>query len=99
VAARSEAWIVFVRSNPGVVVSIPSQGMDVCVCFYSMFVLSCALVAALRRAYPPSKVSYRVHKKDYEIEEEARAQQRAVEPLLNEWMNIRRVLGVYTWDN
>jgi hypothetical protein len=45
--------------------------MDVCVCVYSVFVLSCVQVAAFRRA-------------DYETEEKARAQQNAVEPLMNE---------------
>jgi hypothetical protein len=59
--------------------------MDVCVCVYS--VLSCLLVAALRRADHSSKESYRPCKKDYETDEEDRAQQRAVEPLINEWMN------------
>jgi hypothetical protein len=47
------------------------------VCVYSVFVLSCVQVAALRRADPPSK--------DYETEKAATIQQRAVEPLMNEW--------------
>jgi hypothetical protein len=35
-----------------------------------------------------SKESYRLCKKDYETDEEARAQQRAVEPLMNKLMKI-----------
>jgi hypothetical protein len=54
-------------------------------CVYSMFVFSCVYVAALRRADHSSKESYRLCKQDYETEEETRAQQRAVEPLMNEW--------------
>jgi hypothetical protein len=46
--------------------------------------LFCLYVAALRRADSPSKESYRLCKKDYETEEEVRAQQRAVEPLISE---------------
>jgi hypothetical protein len=38
----------------------------------------------LRRGDHSSKESYRLCKKDYETEEEAGAQQRAVEPVMNE---------------
>jgi hypothetical protein len=41
VAARSKTWTVFARLNTGTVGSNPTRGMDVCVCFYSVFVLSC----------------------------------------------------------
>jgi hypothetical protein len=61
--------------------------MNVCLCFFSVFVLSCEYIAALRRADHSSKESYHLCKKDYETEEEARAQQMALEPLMNEWMN------------
>jgi hypothetical protein len=61
--------------------------MDVCVYVYSVFVLSCVYVEALGRPHPPSKVSYSLCKKDYETEEEASAQQRAVEPLMKELTN------------
>jgi hypothetical protein len=44
-------------------------------------------MAALRRADHSSNEPYRLCKKDYETEEEARAQQRALEPLINEWLN------------
>jgi hypothetical protein len=41
VASRSEAWNVFARSNAGIVGSNPTQGMDVCVWVYFVFMLSC----------------------------------------------------------
>jgi hypothetical protein len=44
-------------------------------------------VAALRQVDNSSKESYRLCKKDYETEEEAKAQQRAVESLMNDWKN------------
>jgi hypothetical protein len=54
--------------------------MFVCVHLFCV----CGQVAALRRADHSPKESYRLCKKDYETEEETRAQQRAVEPLMNE---------------
>jgi hypothetical protein len=66
VAAPPKALIVFARSNAGIVGSKPTQGMDVCVCVYSLFVLSCVYVAALRRADHWSMESSRLCKNDYE---------------------------------
>jgi hypothetical protein len=40
VAVKSEAWTVFACSDAGIMGSNPTQGMDVCVCIYSVFVLS-----------------------------------------------------------
>jgi hypothetical protein len=54
------------------------------VCAFILFVLSCVYAAALRRVDHSSKESYRLRKKGYETEEEARAQQRAVESTMNE---------------
>jgi hypothetical protein len=88
VAALSKAWTVFARWNAGIVGSNPTQGMDVSVCLFCVYVVLC-VGSALRRADPPSKGSYRLCKKHYEAEEEARAQQRAVEPFMNEWMKLK----------
>jgi hypothetical protein len=49
--------------NTGIMDSNPTQGMDVCVCIYSVFVLFCVQVEALRRADPLSKECYRLCKK------------------------------------
>jgi hypothetical protein len=87
VVARSETLTAFARSNAGIVCSNPTQSMDVCVCIYSVLVFW-VQVAALRRAHPPSKGSYRLCIKDYEPEEEARAEQRTVETLMNEWIKF-----------
>jgi hypothetical protein len=55
VAARSMAWIVFARSNAGIVGSNPTKGMDVCLCLF------CVCVGSdLQWADPPSKESYRL---------------------------------------
>jgi hypothetical protein len=49
-------------------------------------------VASLRRADHSSKESYRLCKKNaYETEEQARAQQRAVQPLINERMKYKQM--------
>jgi hypothetical protein len=53
------------------------------VCVYSMFML-CVWVAALRLAHHSYKESYQLCKVDYKTEEEARAQRRTVESLMNE---------------
>jgi hypothetical protein len=52
-------------------------------------------VATLRRAGHSSKESYRQRKEDYETEEEASAQQRVVEQLMNELAKIIMVDKIY----
>jgi hypothetical protein len=59
VVARSKALTVFARSDVGIVGSNPNQGMDVCVRLFCVCVVL-YVVAALRRADPPSKESYRL---------------------------------------
>jgi hypothetical protein len=53
---------VAARSNAGIVGSILTQGMDICMRLFSLCVVLClgVQVAALRRADPPSKESCRV---------------------------------------
>jgi hypothetical protein len=60
VAGAPKSWTVFVRLNTGIVGSNPTWGVNVCVRF-SLFALFCVQVAALRRADPPSKESYRMY--------------------------------------
>jgi hypothetical protein len=52
--------------------------MDICY-VYSVFALSCVLVAAFGQPDPPSKESYRLCK-NQETEKAVKVQQRAVEP-------------------
>jgi hypothetical protein len=73
--ARSKAWTIFSRLYAGIVGSNPTQGMDVCVHLFCVYVE----VAALRRTDPPSKESYRLCI-DQESEKAAKVQQRAVDP-------------------
>jgi hypothetical protein len=41
VAARSKTRTLFAGSDAGIVGSNPTESMDVCVCVYFVFVLSC----------------------------------------------------------
>jgi hypothetical protein len=56
---------------------------------YSAFVLFCVYVAALRRADPLTKESYRLSI-DQETDKGAKAQKRAVEPQMGRWMDINK---------
>jgi hypothetical protein len=58
-----------------------------------VFVLS--RVAALRRADPLSKESYRHCKRDYGTEEQTWAQQRALEPIMNE---LLKSIPISSWQ-
>jgi hypothetical protein len=40
-SSRSAKGSVFAHSDTGIVGPNPTQGMDVCICVYSMFVSSC----------------------------------------------------------
>jgi hypothetical protein len=57
VAARSKAWTVFAFSNTWIVGSNPTQGMDVCVCLFCVFVVLC-VGSGLATGWSPSKESY-----------------------------------------
>jgi hypothetical protein len=41
VTARSKAWMVFARSNTGIVGPNPTQGIDVCVRLFCVCVVLC----------------------------------------------------------
>jgi hypothetical protein len=39
VAEQTKAWTVFARLNAGIMDSNPTQGMDVCVCLFCVYVV------------------------------------------------------------
>jgi hypothetical protein len=61
----------------------PTQGVNVCVCVYSVFVHPVCRQRPCDGLITRPSSTVRV-KKDYQTEEEARAQRRAVQPLMNE---------------
>jgi hypothetical protein len=65
---KTSICVVYIRSladrsgrATGDVGSNPTRGMDVGVCDYSVFMLSCVQIAALRLADPMSKESYQLY--------------------------------------
>jgi hypothetical protein len=59
VAARSKAWTVFAHSNPGIVGSNFTQGRDVCVRLFCVYVVLC-VGSGLATGWSPSNESYRL---------------------------------------
>jgi hypothetical protein len=94
VAVRSKAWTVFAPSNAGIVVSNPTQGMDICMRLFCVCVVLCVGSGLVTGWSLSSKESYYLCKKDYETEEDIRAQQRVVEPLMNEWIIYYKPDGI-----
>jgi hypothetical protein len=79
VAVRSKAWSLFARSNTGVVGSNPSQD-TMSMCVYSVFVLPCVQVAALRLAGTLSELVLVNCVKDQDAKKGAKVQQSSVGP-------------------
>jgi hypothetical protein len=94
VAAQSNAWTVFARSNTGIVGSNPTWFMDVWLPIFCVCVLRVG--SALWRTDPPSKKSYRLYKRSRNWKT-AKFQRRTAEPqmaLNNIWFNNMKTYTV-----
>jgi hypothetical protein len=89
-AARSEAWTVFLLSKTVFLRSKPTSGMGVCVRLFCVCAALCVQVGVLRRADPPSKGDTE-YVEDQENEKAAKVQQRAVEPYIDTSLEV--ILG------
>jgi hypothetical protein len=60
VTAQSKAWIVFARSNIGVVGSNPTRGMDVCMRLFCVYSVVVCVGSGLATSWSPVQESYRL---------------------------------------
>jgi hypothetical protein len=77
--ARSKAWTVLTSSNTGIVGSTPTQGMDICLRLYSIWVVLCAgsdLATGWSLVQGVLPTVYRIKK----LKNETRSNKRIVEP-------------------
>jgi hypothetical protein len=80
VAARSRSWTVFVRSKTEIVCSNPTQSIGVCVRLFCVCV-----VQYVGSGLGMSWSRVQGVQQHYETEEESRAKQKDVGPLMKEW--------------
>jgi hypothetical protein len=83
VSARSKAWPIFARSSTAVVGSYPTRGMDVCVRFFCVCFFVLCVDGGLATDWSHVQWVLPSVKKDLKTENESRAQERAVEPMMN----------------